>query len=180
MEKPSVNKPGLKSYPISKQHGLTEDETVSNEWKAGEATHYLLQIHFGKEPKTENFFLIQNPPETEPINKPVGAFWTSTYTPGKNYLCDWQDWCLGNEYHIGIKGNPWLIIVKKEAKIITPRAATKFVIGEDYEQRYDWEAMSKAVDGFNYNEYFFWRETSLYNLTRCWDCLLYTSPSPRD
>lgn len=111
---------------------------------------YNWQIHFGKKPSPKLFLRIEN--YNDSVNKPSGGLWTSTYTQTEKYLCDWQDWCLGNEHTL--YGDPWLLVVKPGARLVTPRTADKFIISTEYGGQYDWVAMSKEYDGFHFNEVF--------------------------
>ena len=54
------------------------------------------------------------------FNKPIGALWTSTFTPQNEYCSDWIKWCVDNmkEWLPTSEDKCWVLIPEDECKIV--------------------------------------------------------------
>lgn len=71
-------------------------------------------ISLGKDKLIKEAF---NPPKNIYFCKPRGGIWACRYTPEEEYVCEWQQWCIGKilgNWNIGVVFN-----LKPEARICT-------------------------------------------------------------
>lgn len=112
----------------------------------------------------------------EPVlNKPQGAFWTSTQYYDAPYVSAWEEWCRRNDFHCG--KNHFLIHPKKDLKVLEPTKVSDLrTIEPDLPLPYpiiDFEYYaSQGYDGFHLSE----KALYMMEADRCmrpfhaWDC----------
>lgn len=116
--------------------------------------------------------LISNEPV---LNKPHGAFWTSTRYNVAPYVSAWQEWCIGADYHCG--NNHFLIHPKRELKVLEPTNFSDLKIVES-----DHPLLAPCIDFRYYADQgydgFYVSDKTLFMLAEkhwmrpfhCWDC----------
>lgn len=48
--------------------------------------------------------------------KPEGGLWASPYTPNKEYISAWHEWCVGEDFSSGLSNNAVIIDFKEDIK----------------------------------------------------------------
>jgi len=65
-----------------------------------------------KELSKDKFVPIKN---RECFNKPIGGLWCCPYTPDREYISAWQEWCLGNGEEEWLSNDAVIITLKEDA-----------------------------------------------------------------